>query len=150
MRLKIKPVQPSPSPEVQNQENHHVAADQEVLKTEAVEDEGQGCGWLIPEGNNPMISNSENNKNDPPELSPTTPSVPQYLVAILNLSASICSYDCWFTLIGGRSGSFFQGKRKRKPKELIDEISPITIKRKKKQPSVFKSEQVRCPLVYLF
>ncbi|XP_027154044.1 B3 domain-containing protein Os01g0234100-like [Coffea eugenioides] len=112
MRLKIKPVQPSPSPEVQYQENHQVTADQEVLKTEAVEEEGQACGWLIPDGNNPMISNSENNKNNPPELSPTTTPVPQYL-----------------------------GKRKRKPKELIDEISPIIVRRKKKQPSVSKSEQ---------
>ena len=76
-------MQPSPSPEVQYQENLRVTADQEVLKTEAVEEEGQGCGWLIPDGNNPMISNSENNKNNPPELSPTTTPVPQYLVSIL-------------------------------------------------------------------
>ncbi|KAL3525699.1 hypothetical protein ACH5RR_014071 [Cinchona calisaya] len=119
MRLKIKPVQPGPSPDVQNQENHHVSsssaadADQEVLKTEAVEEELKGSGWLISEGNNPMMSNSENNKNIPPELSPTIPSVSQYL-----------------------------GKRKRKPKELIDEISPVIIRRRrKKQPSVSKSEQ---------
>ncbi|KAL3526770.1 hypothetical protein ACH5RR_011426 [Cinchona calisaya] len=118
MRLKIKPVQPSPSPQVQqNQENHHVSADQQVLKKEVVEEEGQGRGWLLlPDGNNPKIAIPENNNNiiRPPELSPTTPSGSQYL-----------------------------GKRKRKPKEFIDEISPIIFRRRKKkqQPSVSTSDQ---------
>ena len=109
MRLKIKQVQPSP--EVQNQESHVVgvgagtvasAPDQEEVLTRAIvkEEEGQEFGgWLISEGNNNM-SNPEN--NDPPELSPTIPSVAQYLVRpfffsfplYCSICRSICSNLC--------------------------------------------------------
>lgn len=47
---------------------------------------------------------------------------------------------------------FCQGKRKRKPKEMIDEISPLVLSRKRKkklQPSASQSSHVSFVLLFI-
>lgn len=145
MRLKIKQVQPSP--DIQNQE---VRIDLDSMKKEVEEEEEKenGCGWIIPD---------ENNSNESPaDLSPTTFSVPLNLVwSLLSTNfASVLLYRplflCRFAELLSDLVNYGQGKRKRKPKELIDEVSPIIIRRKRKKPTNYKIDQVKMQPFFVF
>lgn len=152
MRLKIKQVQPSP--DIQNHQEIHFDPDSMKKEVEEEEEKENGCTWLVPD---------ENNSNESPaDLSPTTfSSLPLNLVrSLLSTIFFFFTYLLLYLPLFLRRFAellsdlvnYGQGKRKRKPKELIDEVSPIIIRRKRKKSTNYKIDQVKplfLPLLFL-
>lgn len=143
---------------VLNQENR---GDPEMPKKEIVEDEGAKREWPEPEEDETREPNEENLSlvNIPNSSASPLNSYPQNLVFFSGFFVGFCVFRNFGCFWGFRFAEFvmdlvwfWQGKRKRKPKEMIDEISPLVLSRKRKkklQPSAAQSSHVSFIILFM-